>query len=236
MTPQPDWVLVGILSLLMVPAAWLARGGLVGMADAMRGVLGALSPRTEGFDQLPEGRVALRGAVVAIDPIVSPETGRRGVYLTYTADRWGASVPMGRLGGQWLRAEASEEAAPFELTDGKSAVLVEPEGASFELPRDQVVRREQQDGTFIRYQEGMLEEGDEVLVVGTARLVGGFEPSELYRGHNYRVVVCAAGGALMIRRARGQAGRGAVDLWWRVARLVPAAGLLVFLVRALGWY
>lgn len=212
---------IGLPILLTVTGIWAGKA-LARFPSLGRQLLGAIRPRQSGFDALEPGPVVLRGRVAPIDPVISPETGERGVYLTYTADEWGASVAIGRLGGQWLRTEEAEEAAPFELTDGEHSVLVEPERAEFKISRDTWVKREQADGKLIRYNEGMVKEGDELLVMGTCRMEGGFDPSAGYRGHNYRVVVASADGApLRISRPRGQVPSLALVLAWNLAKILP---------------
>ncbi len=211
-------VVAAILLALLLLSIHVAVAALLDLPAAVRALTSALSPRGLGFDSLEPGPVALRGRVAPIDPVISPETGEHGIYLTYAADEWGASHAVGRLGGQWLRAEEAEDAAPFELTDGQHSVLVEPEGAEFRIKRDVWVKREQADGKLIRYNEGLIKEGDELLILGTCRVEGGFEPSSGYRGHNYRVVVAAP---MSISRPAGQAGRLGMQLAWRLARVLP---------------
>lgn len=182
------WALTGAL------AWWTGRGALRGFRLAAAPLLA----RREGFDDLSTGRVILRGRVVALDTLQAPETGRPCVYFSITVDRWDKTATMGGFSGQWLRTEDTEEAAPFKITDGTNAVLVEPDGGQFRLAHVEQGERWQDDDSQIRYWERVIQEGDEVLVLGQARERGGFEPSEAYRGHNYRTVVCAGDGNLTV--------------------------------------
>lgn len=180
-------LLSGLLLVLAGFASiWLLRSSFQHLSLLAR----ALRAKREGFEQLRPGLVALRGRVAPIDELTSSETGRRGVYLAYTADRWQKTAAMGGLSGHWIRAEADEEAAPFELNDGHHSVLVEPGQARVTV--DQTVSRVMQpDGTVVSYREAMIEEGADLLVLGEASEAGGFDPSSTYRGHSFRTVVTA---------------------------------------------
>lgn len=191
---SPSPYTVALLGLLLVPALWLGWRAWLSILRALRLLWALARARRDGFGQLKPGRVPLLGQVLPIDPVVSPETGRRGVYLAYAADRWGSSTAIGTLAGQWIPTEAQEEAAPFELTDGRDSLLVDPAGASFWVPEGRPREIEQPDGRLVRYTESMLEEQQPVLVVGRAREVGGFDPSAAYRGHTHRLVLAAREG------------------------------------------
>ncbi len=191
------------LILVVLLAFWAATGALARWAagDACRGLgllMARINPRRERFDDLPPGKVALRGEVVPLDPLEAPETGQPCVYAAITVDRWDKNATMGGFSGQWLRAEDSEEAAPFKITDGRNTVLVEPDGGQFHAEHVETGERRQDDGSLIRYTERVIRPGDDVLVVGQARQRGGFEPSAAYRGHNYRTVISVAGGELRV--------------------------------------
>lgn len=173
-----------LLVFLALAFVWLARatGRLVMLCWR------AIRARRGGFDRLPTGPVALRGRVVSIDTLISPETGRKGVYLSYTADRWQRTATLGGLVGQWIRAESDEQAAPFELTDGNASVLVDPHGAMVLVPLE-VSLVPQPDSSLVNYREGIIEEDAELIVMGNAIQKGGFEASSPYRGHSYRSVI-----------------------------------------------
>jgi nucleotide-binding universal stress UspA family protein len=185
------------------------------------------SARADGFGDLAPGAVALRGTVVPIDPIVSEETGRRGVYLAYAVDRWQRGATIGGVSGQWMRAEDDAEAAPFELTDGVASVLVEPAQAKVLHVRPLTVEVPERDGSPMRYHETMIEEGAEVVVVGHATARGGFDPSTAYRGHTLRTVVAAGEGELVIAPcglARSLLARGLLQ----VVVVLPAPAMLLY--------
>lgn len=181
-----DLIATGVAMLVAVPlAVWSVQTS----PRLLRLLRATLTARRRGFHALRPGAVMLRGRVIPIDSLVSPETQRRCVYLEYTADRWEVTSTLGPGTGHWQRAEADAEAAPFELTDGRRSVLVDPRGASFEVAGTQIRQGVQQDGSAVRYSERIIGEGQEVLVLGWAAEEGGFEPSAGYRGHNYRTVV-----------------------------------------------
>ncbi len=174
-----------------LPLLWLARRSLRAAAGNLRLLAAARRATPADFGHLAPGSVALRGRVVAIEPLTSAESGRRGVYLAWSADRWERTSTIGGLSGQWLRTEEDAEAAPFELTDGEQTVLVDPRGARIRnLP---VVARELQLPGRVRYREQMIEDGAELLVIGHAEEHGGFPPSAGYRGHGFRLAVTDGG-------------------------------------------
>lgn len=184
------WFMSALLAMWSTRAIW--RG--------MRLVLAARYAHWHSFDCLETGRVALRGKVVPLDALEAQETGRQCVYVSLTVDRWDKTATMGGFSGQWLRMEDSEEAAPFRLTDGRHSVLVEPDGGRFQVQQAETGQRRQDDGSMIRFSEQVIQQDDEVLVVGQARQRGGFEPSEMYRGHNYRTVISAGNEELRVIR------------------------------------
>ena len=209
-----------------VPALWLGWWALRAVRSSLRLLRLLLRARDSAFSQLRSGPVALRGQVLPIDALESGESGRRGVYLAHTIDRWERGGAIGGVGGgSWLRAEQGEEAAPFELTDGESAVLVEPAGATFRVPY--ASGELEAAPTKIRYREAVLEEGAEVVVVGEASSQGGFEPSSAYRGHNLRMVVqTSARDGLLIATTRGLRLSTLLQLVVRLVGVLPALGLL----------
>jgi len=209
-----------------VPALWLGWWALRAVRSSLRLLRLLLRARDAAFSQLRSGPVALRGQVLAIDALESGESGRRGVYLAHTIDRWERSGAIGGVGGgSWLRAEQGEEAAPFELTDGESAVLVEPSGATVRVPF--VSGELEAAPTRVRYREAVLEEGADVVVVGEAWPQGGFDPSSAYRGHNVRMVMQAsARDGLLIAASRGLTWSTLLQLVVQLAGVLPALALL----------
>jgi hypothetical protein len=231
-TPPSPYTLA-LLALLLAPSLWLGWRARIPILRAARLLWALARARRDGFGRLRPGRVPLLGRVVPIDPVVSPETGRRGVYLAYAADRWGSSTVIGTLAGQWIPTEHREEAAPFELTDGRDALLVDPSGASFLVPEGRPRQIEQPDGRLVRYTESMLEEQQQVLVVGRVRQVGGFDPSATYRGHTYRLVLAARDGdPLFLAAPGGLAPRLLGTLTLGLLAQVPAAVLGVMFLAA----
>ena len=216
-----------------VPALWLGWRALRAVRSSLRLLRLLLRARDSAFSQLRSGPVALRGQVLPIDALESGESGRRGVYLAHTIDRWERGGAIGGVGGgSWLRAEQGEEAAPFELTDGESAVLVEPTGATFRVPY--VSGEVDAAPTQVRYREAVLEEGAEVVVVGDASPQGGFDPSSAYRGHNLRMVVQAsARDGMLIAASRGLTASTLLQLFVRLAGVLPGLALLALDVSLL---
>jgi len=211
---------------LTVVALWLAWRALRAARTSLRLLRSLLRARDDDFSELSQGPVALRGRVVPIDTLLSEESGRRGVYIAHTVDRWQRGDAIGTMGGgSWIRAGEGEEAAPFELSDGETAVLVDPAGATFRVP----YASGELDAapTKIRYREAVLEEGAEVVVVGEASSQGGFEPSSAYRGHNLRMVVqTSARDGLLIATTRGLRLSTLLQLVVRLVGVLPALGLL----------
>jgi len=204
---------------------WLLRAGVNAVVRLHRGT----SALRSGFADLTPGLVALRGRVVPIDPLVSAETGRVGVYLAYTADRWQKSASLGGIAGHWVRAEADEAAAPFEVADGEASVLVDPKGARV-LARESVAELSQPDGVVVCYRESLIEVGEEVLILGRASHHGGFDSSSAFRGHTFRVVVSEAliGAPSIVLRSTALAAAG------QLLGAIGAIAAAVFLLSRLG--
>jgi hypothetical protein len=148
------------------------------------------------------------------------------VYVAHTVDQWQRGGAIGGVGGgAWVRSSEGEEAAPFELSDGEAAVLVEPAGATFRVPYvsgelDGLMSR-------LRYREALLEEGAEAVVVGEAMARGGFDPSSGYRGHNLRTVIEAGSrGELLVATARWLRASTLLELLVRLACVLPGLALL----------
>ncbi len=215
---------------MLLAMAWLLSGALAAWAaraiwHGLRLVWASRYARQQGFHELKTGSVALRGKVVPLDALEAPETGRPCVYVSLTVDRWDKTATMGGFSGQWLRMEDSEEVAPFKITDGTHSILVEPDGGRFHALPAEPGQRKQDDGSEIRFTEQIIQEGDEVLVVGQAHQRGGFEPSAAYRGHNYRTVISRGDGELKVIRppaALTKKSLGTVG-WWSLG-LVPFLG------------
>jgi hypothetical protein len=213
--------------LLPVTLAWAVRAGRAArlLFSELRTFLEVLDAKHDGFDELPHGRVALVGRVVPIDPVVSEESGRRGVYLRCVVDRLVRHTTFNLTGGVWNREGEDAETAPFEITDGKRTVLVDPEGARFEVPLDEPAQFSR-NGVLIRYAEAILEEGTEVLVVGEAAEEGGFEPSQTYRGHTLRTVMRAGRDGLLVAHPSGFSLEIAFRIVWRLLVVLGLIGCL----------
>jgi hypothetical protein len=222
-------LLVGFLGGTFV-ACWLAWRAARAAWRTLRLLRAVRRARDDAFGEISPGPVALRGTVVTIDPIVSEETGRRGAYLGYAVDRWQRGATIGVVSGQWMRAEADAEAAPFELTDGLASVLVEPERARVLRVRPLTVEVPERDGSPMRYHETMIEEGAEVVVVGRAAARGGFDPSTAYRGHTLRTVVAAGEGELVIASPRGLAPSLLLQGLLQAAGVLPAVAMLLITI------
>jgi hypothetical protein len=225
-------LLIGAEVVVLVPLGWLAWRSLRETRHWLRLALACRRTRRFGFDAIAPGPVALRGKALAIDLLTSAETGREGIFLGFSADRWDRSG-MGGLSGHWVREEEDEEAAPFELSDGTATVLVDPAGAR--AMRVPVVERElaQPDGALIRYREQLIGEGEELLVVGEARAIGGFSPSEAYRGHGYRVVVRSGRDGLTLALPGGLGAALAIGTLGRAAGVLPALCAIALLLATL---
>jgi len=227
------WVrvaLIVVLAVAMVPLLRLARRSLLAARRSLRLWRAVAHARRSGFDDVRPGPVALRGQVLAIEPLISDETGRRGVYLSYSVDRWAVSAPLGGTSGHWLRAEEKEEAAPFELTDGSRSVLVDPRGAQVLRPGG-VTLELPQPGGVVRYSETLIEDHSEVVVIGHAEAHGGFEPSAGYRGHGYRLTVTDRGrGDLTIAPPTGLGRALALQMLARCGGVLLAGAALYLLL------
>jgi len=219
----------------LIPFAWLGWRSLRAARPWFTLALACWRARRSGFDGIQPGPVALRGRTLGIDLLTSTETGRKGVYLGFSADRWDRSG-MGGLSGHWVRAEEDEEAAPFELVDASNAaVLVDPEGAR--VLRAPVLEKEltQPGGGLVRYRERLIPEATELVVVGEAEAVGGFSPSEAYRGHGYRLVVKQGKDGLTLALPRGLMPSLVLATLGRIAGVLPAIGVAIALFLTLGW-
>jgi hypothetical protein len=153
--------------------------------------------------------VGLRGRVCPIDLLKAPYTGREGVYVAYTVERWDRTPNVLGHGGQWLCTEHSEEATPFELTDGETMILVDPHRAEF-LARS--VRGAVEADPPLLFSEAVIEPDAELTVVGQLTEEGGFDPSAAYRGTSVRQVVAAGSRGLLLAPPRELAKRLAVGL------------------------
>ena len=188
-----DSVLFGvvavILGLALIPLgrgtlrAWRTLRSLARWRGASRRL------RRDGFAELRSGFLALQGRIEPIDPIASSWSDREGVYLAYVTSRW-ESVPTmaGVTGGQWVVTQRDEVAAPFELSDGRATVLVEPERAAIFAP---TATFERSTPARARCVEQLLERHQDVIVIGDVTQVGGLTASGTYRGHGFRTVVRA---------------------------------------------
>jgi len=185
---------VGALALLLgLLGLWLAWRSGRRLADAAGQLRALRRGRRRRLDSLPVGRhVGLRGRVAAIDRIVSPATGREAVYIDRTEEVWDSTPNVIGAAGKWVCTAHSEEAAPFELTDGERSILVDPEGAEVLGP----VIRGGEAGT--RYTEELIEPGARIVVLGQVTEQGGFIPEGGYRGSPFRRVIAAGRRGLLI--------------------------------------
>src|SRR5262249_33569465 len=114
------------LLLLLIPVTlgglWLGWRSLMLAAREVRLWVSLGRARMERFDALRPGPATLRGRVVPLETVASPYSGHDGVYVAYALDRWDRLGSATALGGKWLRADADEVVAPFELSDGRSRV------------------------------------------------------------------------------------------------------------------
>ncbi len=168
--------------------------------------------------------MGLRGRVCPIDLLQGPYTGRQGVYLAYTVERWDRTPNVLGYGGKWLCTEHSEEATPFELTDGETVVLVDPHRAEV---RVRPVRGEVEVDPPLLFSEAVIEPDTELTVIGQLTEEGGFDPSAAYRGTSVRPVVAAGAGGLLLAPPGELARRLAAELL-----LGPASLLLGLLLLA----
>jgi hypothetical protein len=136
--------------------------------------------------------LGLSGRVAAIDRIESPASGREAVYIDRTEEVWDSTPNVMGAAGKWVCASHSEEAAPFELTDGERSILVDPEGAEVLGS----ISRGGDAGT--RYTEETIEPGARIVVLGQVTEQGGFIPDGGYRGSPYRRVIAAGPRGLLI--------------------------------------
>ncbi len=210
---------------------WLAWRFLRGAIQSLDFFWNVVRARRNHFNNIKPGPVALIGKVVSMQPLISEETGRKGVYLAYSADKWQAPATTSTgIVGQWLRAEQGEQAVPFEITDGNHLIKIDPHQATFLAPN--LLKEFEYAGDRIRYSETLIEEGAEVLVIGQAEVQGGFEASSEYRGHSYQIVVAGKGKRnLEIVDTGGVILRATIQMCLRLSLLV----LNVVVIGWLGW-
>lgn len=226
-------VVTVIVGLSLIPLgrgalrSWLTLRGLARWRAAVRRL------RVGDFAELRPGFAALRGRIEPIDPIRSSWSEREGVYLAYVTSRW-ENVPTmaGVTGGQWVVEARDEVAAPFELNDGGTTILVEPERAAIFAP---TAAFERSVPTRARCVEQLLERGQDVIVIGDVAQVGGLAASGTYRGHGFRTVVRAPAKASLLIATPDQlksALRGRRAGAW--LRLLPFVLVFFAAVLALG--
>ena len=163
--------------------------------------LRALRPgRGRPLGQLSPGSVGLRGRVSAIDRLESPHSGREGVYLRCTVETWDNTPNILGATGRWICSAHSEEATPFELTDGETAVLVDPHGAEVLAPA--LVGHRAGATPPGRFTEALIAPDEELVVLGELTEQGGFEPAVGYRGSPFRRVIVAGGRGLLLATPR----------------------------------
>ncbi|MCC6750748.1 MAG: hypothetical protein IT371_24035 [Deltaproteobacteria bacterium] len=167
----------------------LRSGGAALRAGRLLRTLGGA--RREGYGRLGAGRVAVIGRIQPIDLLTAPGSRRSAVYVAHALDQWEARGAVVGAGGSWVRVAQLEEAAPFELSDGQLAFLVDPTGAEVVAPT-RAFSEIPDGGPPLRHSEGVLEPGREVFVAGWLRHEAGGEPSALYRGDTVRRVLAAS--------------------------------------------
>lgn len=184
-------VAIGMALLGLGLAWWVGRG--------LRGTLSRLLALRRGshdrLETLPVGSyLGLRGRVVAIDRIKSPHTDREAVYLERSEEVWDSTPNVMGASGKWVAAAHTEEAAPFELTDGQRSILIDPSGAEVLAP----VTRGGDPRAGIRFTEEAIEPDAEVVVLGHLSEQGGFTPEGGYRGSPFRRVMADGERGLLI--------------------------------------
>jgi hypothetical protein len=211
-------------------AVLCGRSAALWALEAMRMVRAVRRSREGGLGPFTPGPAVVVGRVSSIDVIDSQVSGRSAVYLATDVDRWEEGPTTLGHAGKWVRVSHTEEATPFEVTDGESVLLVDPEGAEVLAPV--AVRRGRDDQTMMRYQEGAIEPGDEIMVSGVIREEGGFAPSATYRGTTMRPVLGSSARRQLLIATRHETRKRIA------ARLALAAGgfagLVVLALTALG--
>ena len=180
--------------------------------------------------QLRPGPVKVRGRALADRGLLrSPLAGRKCVYYHIQAKKlvhWGDS-------SRWKTVVNDASGAAFALHDGTGSVTIWPNAAEFVLHRD---THEYEGSCLFRkleYFETRIEEGDVLVVLGTARDLSG-AGWELVPG-DAPLLVSDKGLAELLRSYKN-----AAALWWAVAVLLPIIAIaardviLVTLARILG--
>jgi hypothetical protein len=189
------WLPFLILGAVGLGALWLGRRSLRVFARGLRGLAVLRRGRGRALDDLSLGAVGVRGRVVAIDRLSGPHTGREGVYVQHTVEAWDTTPNIMGAAGKWVCIEHGEEATPFEVTDGETAMLVDPHGA--EVLADAVSGNHAQASPPLRYTEALLPADAEVVVLGEVTDQGGFAPAG-YRGSPFRRVIAAGKSGLVV--------------------------------------
>jgi len=189
------WLPFVILGAVGLGALWLGRRSLRAFSRGLRGLGVLRRGRGRALDGLPLGPVGVRGRVAAIDRLNGPHTGREGVYVRHTVEAWDTTPNIMGAAGKWVCVEHGEEATPFEVTDGETAVLVDPHGA--EVLADAVSGSHAQASPPLRYSEALLAADAEVVVLGEVTDQGGFAPAG-YRGSPFRRVIAAGRSGLVV--------------------------------------
>jgi len=225
---------VGVGALVTALAAlWLARKA----GRRLRRALGQAAASRRGrrctVDALPLGReVALRGRVVPIDLIESPNTRRSGVYLGTVVEALDSTPDITGVRGRWLCVERSEEVAPFELLVGDRRIPVDPTGARVLAPSVEGKLGEER-----RFSEAILPPDAEVVVLGRLLEQGGLPSEQGYRQCTVRRVLGGGSGELLIATPplfrRSVAGRHATSALALVATLSVAAFALLLATQTL---
>jgi len=189
--------LIGVLAMAgALVSLWFARRMGPKLGTTLRRLVALRRGRSqEHLAERPVGAyLGLRGRVVAIDRIRSPHTDRDAVYIECIEEVWDNTPNVIGAAGKWVAAAHSEEAAPFELTDGERSILVDPSGAEVLAP----VTRGGEPQRGMRFTEEVIEPDTEVIVLGHLTEQGGFTPEGGYRGSPFRRVMALGRRGLLI--------------------------------------
>lgn len=140
---------------------------------------------SDAIGAISDGAVELRGRVEALDELVSPLTGVRGVFVRYRASTPSAVRAFGELPGTALRyAVEASQGCDFVLRDHSGAALIRlPRGRDVSELHAELADRH---GLELEAEASVIESGQTVIVRGNVVQLLRDSP---HRGQGYGAVV-----------------------------------------------